>query len=374
MKKILFAIILLSSSLSNHAQMVIKRERVQKQQPTVIYRETPNSHLSFNGVDINGTINSFLDKLKSKGYKKQLKLVEEGDAVISYASGPYAGIEGWNISFWHDEEHNDSISAVSMFVDNFATGMTLMNRYETVKQYIKSNYYITEETLYETESSITGDNEALYKIGNKGTITVKYGNDEGNLFLHLLFKDNINEKLFETPVTTKKYELSGLSNIYSRCLIESSDYEIRFAAETNNGSYSFLARGKDARLLQNALSGKSNKVEQFYLLNNYILSGINRSKNTACVPVLETQAERIANDYIAAVEKARRLPSRSNMTGNILIEALRQMIYTPKEREILDQVISPDMQRQLLRGTLMMMGSSTSHTDYEKYINPYVHD
>ena len=352
-------------SVASTAQTVIKRQRPDY--------TPPKEHLSFDGIAINGHLNDFVSNLKRKGYKKLVKDNAEGEDYQDM-TGNYAGINGWEIYIDSDDDFKDSIYCVRLF-NECATGGSQLSKYNTVKDFIESKYPISGKIVFNSEQSYGGESETLYNIENKGTITVTYGNEDGVLFVGMRFKDKDNDNLYGNHPTAKTYILENIKSAFQKCRIEASELEIKFDIQCPDKIYTFVSRKDDKQQILQLLDGNYDNQMKVYILNNYILTGLERCKQEKAIPVVETECEKIFRQYIAAAEKAKQNQTTPMRPKDMLLEALRQMIFSPKERQTLDKVVPPEVQRQMIGGTIGVMGASSGyHTSYEKYINPYVHD
>lgn len=286
------------------------------------------THLAFDGLSINGHQMDFYNKLKKKGYKFHLI---EGDETepFYYATGKYAGIEGWEVyaDIW--DEEIDSVYAVTLYRE-YANGMNHLYGYEDAKKYIESNYAVTSQEKLRGELSFGDDTETIYHIGNKGRITVVSDiKDDGTLYLRIRFIDNENEKLYGYQPDIRKYELNSNLKSYQNCIIEISEEEIKFKAKTANKSYTFVSRGDDKELIEELINGNFDSQTKKDVLNNYILTGIEECKDIPDIPILKEDFESICRQY-AATKKAAQQRQQTFSLSDILLEWVFQK-SVPKE-------------------------------------------
>lgn len=368
MKKILLLITILCciSIFTVSAQNYV----VHRQRDNV---PTTKEHLSFEGIPINGNQRDFFNSLKKKGYEVLTKGVPEGE-YYQYATGSYAGINGWEINVYSDWD-TDSIYCVRL-LHEYATGFKQMQRYEELKEFVEKNYLVAGKITFNGEVSYGDDTETIYKIGEKGTIKVAYGNEDNILYVSLIFEDKENEKKYGFHQATKKYEMKNISSKIQYCLIETSENEIVYNVKNANRTYILLSRGNDVQQIKQLLNGNYTNQMKIYILANYIQVGIKRSEEEKAIPIIENECEKLCRQYIADVEKTRGETTQNFTPRDAILEYLRQKIFSPSERQTLDRVIPPDMMRGLIGGTINFMGSGKEgyYTDYEKYINPYAHD
>lgn len=342
------------------------------------YRDnvTPSKeHLAFEGIAINGHEEDFLNKLKKKNYKIQTKAVEEGEYYQS-AIGKYANIDGWEIFVDCDDDFLDSIYCVRLYSPKYVRWDKQMDVYANVKKYIETHYAISGKAYLWAVDLFAGDTETIYKIGEKGTITVTCGFDEGERYIAVVFKDEENERKYGYHPIIKKYSLTNVSPNFQKCFIESSELETKYDVLCDNIFYTFLSRGKDGQLIQQLLNGNYDDKMKIFVISNYVNNCLNYCKESKEIPIVENECEVFCRQYIDAVKKIRRETVRSFTPRDAILEYLRQKIFSPSERQTLDKVIPPEMMRGLIGGAINFMGSGKEgyYTDYEKYINPYAHD
>jgi len=357
----IFCIIAISVS----AQYVVNRPR-KGCTPT-------KEHLTFEGIPINGHCQDLINQLNTKGYQAQTK--SSGNHLYQYMTGKYADTDNWELYIDSDDDFKDSIYSVRLFHE-FATGSTQNATYWQVKKHIESQYNVTGKIKFIGEKAIDEESETIYNIGGKGTITVAMENCNGQLFVGVNFKDNTNDRLYGYHPEVRRYEMKNVSPNFQTCIIETSEIDIKYNIKCVNKVYTFISRGDDLKQIKNLLEGNYSDQMKVYILTNYVNTGLKRSKEEDAIPIIESECERILSQYLAVAESTKSKETKAMQPKNILLEALRQMIFSPKERKMLDKVVPPEIQRQMIGGTISIMtDSSPSHyTDYEKYINPYLHD
>lgn len=365
MKKIMLLLLCSVMVMTSTAQnYVIHRHRADY--------TPPKEHLSFDGIAINGLGKNVLNSLKKKGYEILTK-GNEGAEYYEYATGKYAGIDGWEV-YVHADSETDSVHSITLFRE-YASALKRATRYGDIKSYIESHYPIKGTVKLRSEESLGSDNEIIYSVGELGTITVTYGIEESEFFVGIKFEDKINHKRYGYHPVVERYELKNTSTAFQNCIIEISDEEIKYNVNCNNKTFTLISRGDDRDQIHQLLVANYKEQQKIYVLNDYILTGLERYKEFDAIPIMETEYEYICKKIVAAVQKAQQAPSQTMQPKQVFLEYLRQVIYSPQERKLLDKVISPEVQRQMIGGTLNVMSSSDGYrTSYEKYINPYVHD
>ena len=368
MKTISIILFLCLVSLDTTAQYVVKRNRPGVSQSKV--------HLTFEGVPIDGETTVFWDKMKKKGFSVRCA---DDYCFNKYTTATIAGISNWkvvDISEGIDEEY---VYGVSMSRE-YSRGSSLLECYEKMKEYIKEKYPITNTVLYIGNNSIDDkDTEVHYMIAGVGKIIVDYKSTNKGLFIKVTFIDKENELTKAIQPVRDYYELNQSSGLYNKCTIETSNEEIKYYVNSGEHVYRFLSRNNDKSQIDMLLRGNYDERMKILLINNYILNGIEKCKNckNMSIPVIENDFMGICNNYLVKAKEYKKINSSAptNLKDAIL-EEFRKWIFSPSERDVLDKVVPPEMMRQMMGGVLNFMGtSSDSHyTDYEKYINPYLHD
>lgn len=349
------------------AQQVVKRNRTTS--------ASSNKHLIFEGLPIDGESNAFWDKMKRNGYSVKC---EDEYCFNKYTEATIAGIQNWTVRACTDGIDEEYVYGVSI-THEFARGISQLECYEKIKEYVESKYPITNTILYIGDNSLDDkDTETHYMIAGKGKIIVSYYSNTKGLHVKATFLDKVNEETIAIQSVHDYYELTLNQGTFEKCTIETSGNEIKYYVKSGNNVYRFLSRNDDKSLISQLLSGNYDNNMKILLMNSYIQKGIEKCKSTSAIPIIEKEFMGISNQYMAsAKEQKGQAYTKPTSVKDAILEELRKMIFSPSERKVLDKVVPPEMMRQMMGGVLNVMGSSSSdshYTDYEKYINPYVHD
>lgn len=345
----------------------------------VVHRQRDNvtatkEHLSFEGIPINGNQRDFFNSLKKKGYEVMVE-ENEGEYYRS-AEGKFANIDGWVIFADKNIENLESIYQIRLFNTDFANVSGMINKYKQTKQYIESHYDVSNKEYLREKNLYTGDTETIYKIDEKGIITISCDNSEEGLYINICFKDYENNIKFGERQDIKKYSIANVSTNFQKCFIESSQDEIKYDILCNNKFYTFISREQDVQLIRQVLEGNYDDKMKLFVIASYVNEGLSYCKNMKEIPIIKDEGYKFFNKYVEAAKKVRRETTQTFTPRDAILEYLRQKIFSPSERQTLDRVIPPDMMRGLIGGTINFMGAGKEgyYTDYEKYINPYAHD
>ena len=335
----------------------------------LVHRQRPGvsipKHLSYEGIEIDGTSETFFDKLKRKGYKIEEKV--DGYHYYTCAVGSFAEERGWEIVA--DCDDTDSIYSVMLYM-SCVTGSSLLMTYDNVKKYIEKKYSIigTERHISEIPIIDNEDTEIVYTVGILGNITVSYNIDDAGSYVCVRFTDRINSGLHGITFKTERYEISNISDVYKKCFIEISEDEGKFTVIDNNGNYRFISRRDDAEKLYYLLISKYDNTMKLCLINDYVIKQFNKCKaNKNLIPIVTKEFETLLQNYLAKVqEKKRKDAELISNPRQLLLEVIRQTIFSKDERKMFDSLFSPEFQRQLIGGTIKVMASDAP-TQWDLY-------
>lgn len=368
LKTISFFLLLCLVSLDTTAQYVVYRNR-----PGITSNKT---HLSFEGVPIDGLTNFFWDNMKKKGFSVKC---EDDYCFNRYTTATIAENSDWKIVDISEGVDEKYVYGVNMYRE-YTRASTVHGCYEKMKEYIKEKYPITNTVLFIGDNSIDDkDTEVHYMIAGVGKIIVAYKFTNEESFVKVSFIDKENELTKAIQPVRNYYELTQSSGLYKKCTIETSYEEIKYYVNSDNNIYRFISRNDDRRQIDMLLRGNYDEKMKIMLINNYVLNGIekcNNCKNIA-IPVIENDFIKICNKYLVKTNEAKKRNTSAPVNfKDAVLDEISKWIFSPSERNVLNKVVPPEMIRQMIGGVLNFMGtSSDSHyTDYEKYINPYLHD
>ena len=164
-----------------------------------------DGHLTFKGMEINGTLNAFSNQLTSKGYK-HVYTSDDGDAKIF--SGAFAGVEDCEI-FVLATPNSHIVWKVVVYLPKQTTWYALKSRYEDYKNSLTNKYgapaddfHFFSSPYYEGDGyelqALNGDkcDYAAYYDTDLGVISISlYGAGYGKGQVKIGYEDKVNTKL-----------------------------------------------------------------------------------------------------------------------------------------------------------------------------------
>ena len=170
-----------------------------------VMAQTPNKHLTFKGIPITGTLESFAQKMEAKGFKKI-----DSDKTCVVLEGEFAGYSGCRI-FVHKVPNRDIVHKVVVVFPEKSSWARLEEEYNKFKGMLTNKYgepSLHSETFkegastfsdYAKMSSLKAGNCAYWsawKVEN-GVIQVQIvslpNTDDG--YICLVYFDEINDAL-----------------------------------------------------------------------------------------------------------------------------------------------------------------------------------
>ena len=170
-----------------------------------VMAQTPNSHLTFKGIPITGTLESFAQKMGAKGFRK----IYSDKSFIEF-EGEFAGYSGCKIYAFKIPNRNIVHKVVVRFPEK-SSWARLEEEYNQFKDMLTNKYgepALQSETFKEGKSAVSDFSKMLLlKEGNcdywaewgvdNGVIKVDiypiYDTDDGNI--RLIYFDKINDAL-----------------------------------------------------------------------------------------------------------------------------------------------------------------------------------
>lgn len=158
-------------------------------------------HLTFKGVPIDGTLTSFVSKMKQKGLSHLA--TRDGTAVLE---GDFAGYKGCTIAA--SEYETGMVNRVVVIFPEKDTWTGLYGDYITIKKLLTQKYGEPTDVIEEFQgySNPSDDNERMFRvkydqckyicdfINEKGAIELKILHDDSfNCYISLLYIDAANE-------------------------------------------------------------------------------------------------------------------------------------------------------------------------------------
>ena len=170
-----------------------------------VMAQTPNNHLTFKGIPITGTVESFAQKLVSKGFKKI-----DSDKTSVVFEGEFAGYSGCRICVCKNSNRNIVYQVVVVFPEK-SSWARLEEEYNKFKGMLTNKYgepSLHSETFKEGASAVSDFSKMLLlKEGNcdywtewgveNGVIKVEivptFDTTDGRI--RLIYFDKINDAL-----------------------------------------------------------------------------------------------------------------------------------------------------------------------------------
>ena len=161
MKRILFSIMVSLLSLTSFAQ-------------------TQSPHMTFKGVPIDGTYNSFVTKLKQKGFKQDLS-----DRRV--LKGSFAGYSDCNIIPQYDTD-KDLVYGVGVIFQETNSWQTLYTNYSSLKRMLTIKYGepLSEIEEFQHPYSADDDNSKIYEVKmGRSNFNTLFANEKGQIHLKI---------------------------------------------------------------------------------------------------------------------------------------------------------------------------------------------
>lgn len=158
-------------------------------------------HLTFKGIPIDGTLNTFVSKLKQKGFN-QIG-IEQGVAILK---GEFASFKGCMIAV--SQHESGIVNRVAVIFPERDTWSGLYSDYSTLKQLLTHKYGEPSDIIEEFQGYTTplDDNDKIFRVKldkckyicdfttDYGVIELKIShNDISGCFVTLLYIDAENE-------------------------------------------------------------------------------------------------------------------------------------------------------------------------------------
>lgn len=168
---------------------------------TVASAQQASEHMTFKGIPINGTLNSFVNKLKLKGYN-----YIDTDNGIALLSGDFASYKRCTIGVVSSKE-KDLVIKVAVIFPSYNCWAPIENNYLTLKEMLTKKYGEPSECIetFQAHSQPDDDNTKMGYLGlnqckyltvfetKNGTIVLELANKgytEGNVILSYYDAEN----------------------------------------------------------------------------------------------------------------------------------------------------------------------------------------
>ena len=162
-------------------------------------------HLKVKGVPIDGTVESFIAKMKAAGLTYNSKLTEAvGYPVLD---GDFAGLSNCHFSVLHTK--NRTVCKVFIASDDIGGWYSTKSKYNDLKELLSTKYELLRSFEYFSDPYYEGDGYELSAIRqDKGTYKTFFHCDEGYVtltlsatsssvgYLSLAYEDTINMAVF----------------------------------------------------------------------------------------------------------------------------------------------------------------------------------
>lgn len=147
------------------------------------YAQEKSGHLLFKGVPIDGTVNSFVQKMKQKGFT-----TVTGGGETATMKGTFAGYKNCNLLILRTTE-KDLVFRVGVIFEHDKSWELLSSKYFSLKQMLAKKYgkpsYCVEE--FDNPYQPEDDNmKMFYTEQDKCKYVTEYETDEGTITLRIV--------------------------------------------------------------------------------------------------------------------------------------------------------------------------------------------
>ena len=146
------------------------------------YAQEKSGHLLFKGVPIDGTVNSFVQKMKQKGFTT---VTNDGQAAMM--NGAFAGYKNCNVAIYRAIE-KDLVFRVAVFFETEKQWSMLERTYFALKEMLIKKYGKPSFCIEEFDSYSQPKDDMikmLYAEQDKCKYGTEYETDEGSIILNI---------------------------------------------------------------------------------------------------------------------------------------------------------------------------------------------
>lgn len=170
---------------------------------TTAFAQEPSEHLTFKGLPIDGTLSSFVAKLKQKGFTH----IGTSDG-IALLSGEFASYKSCTVGVLSSKD-KDVVVKVGVIFPSCETWSALENNYVSLKKMLTTKYGEPTECIetFQSYSQPTDDSQKLFELKfdrckyltvfetGKGSIELQLAhNSISGCYVILSYYDAINQK------------------------------------------------------------------------------------------------------------------------------------------------------------------------------------
>lgn len=146
------------------------------------YAQEKSGHLLFKGVPIDGTVNSFVQKMKQKGFT-----AVTNDGQTAMMNGAFAGYKNCNVGIYRAIE-KDLVFRVAVFFETEKQWSMLERTYFALKEMLTKKYGKPSFCIEEFDSYSQPKDDMikmLYAEQDKCKYGTEYETDEGSIVLNI---------------------------------------------------------------------------------------------------------------------------------------------------------------------------------------------
>lgn len=147
------------------------------------YAQEKSGHLLFKGVPIDGTVNSFVQKMKQKGFT-----TVTNDGQTAMMKGTFAGYKNCSLHILRTTE-KDLVYRVGVFFEPDETWEFLSSKYFSLKQMLTKKYGKPSYCVEEFDAPYQPEDDKMkmfYVEQDKCKYGTEYETDEGTITLRIL--------------------------------------------------------------------------------------------------------------------------------------------------------------------------------------------
>ena len=370
MKKIIILLVIMFAAIGT----VVAQQRKEPVKKTTVSTE---EHLCFEGVPINGDVNSFVKKLAAKGIKVPSKEGKHSTLI----NGVKAQIEIYN---------NNGLFQVDLYTHYLPDNSDKIDYYydlvcrniEKKYKYKKNYYNFYADAHLEDHSlvySIYSFKNTTKKIGDI-SVTRCWGN--GNVCILLSYYDYSNNLKFNKDY----YPYCNSEIVWKNYPYSSKGYTIKYGIEKNTGNvfinqnksgklYKYILCGEGKHLFCNLMETCKDEKLRYYFINELFCGAEDIIKDVNVTYIFDYILVNIVDRYYSKLEwkkkerqrqRQQQLAQRRKSFGFMdLMHLLAPGFFTQDDVELWNKMSESD-QKAIIQGSFgayFGMGDTRGHTE-----------
>lgn len=327
------------------------------------------AHLQFMGIELHGSKEQIVEKLKKKG----LRPSNSTDAIGWI---DYANVKDWKVFL---KEEQGQIKCLTLQID-MPTGLDAFSCADRLVKELKSHTNISNVTKYRQEDNIFDGYIDVYQLGAPGTVTIIYGlyqtsKSRSTNMVQAKFTDGDNHENCGFPEgRTKFYDISKIVSCAesSRMAIDNNGKTILIEANRFGKNCKILLRGNDYSKFMDLLQNKKYDSCRGDLMYLYV------NNNTECYKTYDPEEtimiytntfQSIAEQYDNMLKEYQKRQAFKNPMAFIF----RELFMTKEEQKMYDRVLPREIQDQIISGAINSVTNSggtmwDSYNDAQKAV------